>query len=84
MRRFLKIIQQFSLLANCDKIDKTCFFFKLLLIFPICRSAITRRTFFISYTEYEIWKFLFILHKSISSFVHLISQKVLKMAMFKN
>ena len=34
--------------------------------------------------EYKIRKFLFIHHKLISSFVHLTSQKVLKMEMFKN
>ena len=35
-------------------------------------------------SEYKIQKFLFIHHKSISSFVHLTSQKILKMAIFKN
>ena len=34
--------------------------------------------------EYKIRKFLFIHHQMISSFVHLTSQKVLKMEMFKN
>ena len=53
--------------------DKTGFFFKLLLIIPIRKLAIKRGTFFISYTEYKIRKFLFIHHKSISSFVHLTS-----------
>ena len=68
MRHFLKIIHQFSLLANYGKIDKTCFFFKKLLTLPIRKLA----------------KFLFIYHKSVSSFVHLTSKKVLKMALFKN
>ena len=49
------------------------FFFKLLLILPIGKLAIKRGTFFISYTEYKIRKFLFIHHKSISLFVHLTS-----------
>ena len=60
------------------------FFFQLQLILPIRKLAIKRGTFFISNTEYKIRKFLFIHHKSISSFVHLTSQKILKMAMFKN
>ena len=47
------------------------FFFKLLLIRPTRKLAIKRGTFFISYIEYKIRKFLFIYHKLISSFVHL-------------
>ena len=46
MRHFLKIIHEFSLLANYNKIDKTCFFSKLLLIFPIRKFAIKRGTFY--------------------------------------
>ena len=71
MRHFLKTIHQFSLLANYDKIDKTCSFFKLVHILPICISAVKRGIFFISYTEYKIQKFLFIHHKSISLSIHL-------------
>ena len=82
MRHFVKIIHQFSLLVNYDKIDKTCFFLQITANSPYRKLAIKRGTFFISYTEYKIRKFLFIHHKSISSFVHLTSQKVLKMAMF--
>ena len=84
MRHFVKIIHQFSLLVNYDKIDKTCFFLQITANSPYRKLAIKRGTFFISYTEYKIRKFLFIHHKSISSFVHLTSQKVLKMAFFKN
>ena len=47
MRDFLKIIHKFSLLANYEKVDKTCFFFKLLLIFSIRKLAIKCGTFFI-------------------------------------
>ena len=39
MHHFLKIIHEFSLLANQDSIDKICFFFKLLLILPIRKLA---------------------------------------------
>ena len=53
--------------------DKTCFFFKLLLILPICKLTIKQGTFFISNAGYKIRKFLFIHHKSISLFVHLTS-----------
>ena len=45
-----------------------------MLILPIRKLAIKRGTFFISNTEYKIRKFLFIHHKSISSFVHLTSK----------
>ena len=76
MGPFLKIIHQSSLLANYNKIDK--------INSPYRKLAIKRSKFFISYAEYKIWKFLFIHHKSISSFVNLTSQKVLKMTMFKN
>ena len=55
------------------KIDETCFFFKLLLILPIRQLAIKRGTLFISNMGYKIRKFLFVHHKSISSFVHLTS-----------
>ena len=41
MRPFLKVVHEFFLLANYDQIDKTCFFFKLLLILPL---AIKRYT----------------------------------------
>ena len=73
MRHFLKIIHYFSLFVNYSKIDKTCFFFKLLLILTNHKLVTKRDTFFISNTEYKILKFLFIHHKSISSFVHLTS-----------
>ena len=82
MRDVLKIIHYFSLIANYDRLDKTGLFFKLLLILSIRKSAIKRGTFFISCTEYKIRKFLFIYHKSISSFVHLTSKTVLKMIMY--
>ena len=75
MRDFLKVIHWFSLLAKYGKVVKT-FFLKLLLILSIRKLAL--------YRDEKIWKFLFIYHKSISSFVHLTSQKVLEMAMFKN
>ena len=66
MRHFLKIIHQFSLLEKYDQIDKTCFFFKLLLILPIRKLAIKYDKFAISNTECKIRKFLFFHHKSIS------------------
>ena len=81
---FLKTIHKFPLVPNHDKVDKTYFFSILLLIHPIRKLAIKRGTFFISYAEYKIREFLFIYHKPISLFVHLTSQKILKMAMFKN
>ena len=72
---FLKIIQknqllkEFSLLANYNETDKTCW--------NVARFILNLKH------EYKIRKFLFIHHKSISSFAHLMSQKVVKMAMFK-
>ena len=84
MRHFVKIIHQFSLLVNYDKIDKTCFFLQITANSPYRKLAIKRGTYFNSYAEYKIGKLLFIYHKSVSSFVHLRSQKLSKMAMFKN
>ena len=49
------------------------FFLQITANSPYRKLAIKRGTFFISYTEYKIRKFLFIHHKSISSFVHLTS-----------
>ena len=43
------------------------------LLSQVSKLAIKRGTFFISYTEYKIRNFLFIHHKSISSFLHLTS-----------
>ena len=48
MRNFHKIT------INYHKTDKTCFFFKLPLILPICKLAIKRDMFFVSNTEYKI------------------------------
>ena len=78
MRHFLKIIHKFSLLANYNQIDKIGFFFKLLLFLPIRKLAIKRDSSAISSTKYKIRKFLFNHHRSISSFVHQTSQKILK------
>ena len=84
---FLKLFTNFPYsqitTRQCYTQITTCVFFKLLLVLPIRKLAIKCGTFFISYAEYKIQKFLFIYDKSISSFVHLKSQKVLKMAIFK-
>ena len=83
MRHFLKIIPVTFPTHKLRQDRQNMFFFKLLLILPTRKLATKRGTFFISYTEYKIRKFLFIYHKSISSFVHLTSQKVLKIALVK-
>ena len=45
MRHFLKITNQFSVLANSYQIEKH-FIFKLMLILPILKLAVRRNTLF--------------------------------------
>ena len=68
MRHFLKIILYFPL-ANEDKIDKTGFFFKLLLILAIRKLAIKRSTFLIYTRSTKSENFYsFITNRSVRSY----------------
>ena len=79
----LKLFTNFPYLQIMTKKIKHVFL-QITANFPYRKLAIKRGKFVISNTEYKIRKFLFIHQKSITLFVHLTSQKVLKMAIFKN
>ena len=48
LHQLLEITKQISQLVNYGHIDKTCFFFKLLLILPIHKLATKRDTLFVT------------------------------------
>ena len=63
---YFKLLTNFSQLANYGHIEKTRFFFKLLLILPIPKLATKRETLFVTNTYYKSQSSPFIYHKSIS------------------
>ena len=63
--------------------EKICFL-KLLLILPIHILASKPDTLFVTNMQYKSQSFPFTHHNSISSFVHLTPQKILKITLFKN